>query len=148
MLAITAFMGGVSMVGCKSNTDEKENAIENVDEANQDLKEVEADQAADQITKANDSEWQMYKAESNKTIIANETRITELRNAMDKPGSSFDKSYSKSIDALEEKNTSLKNRIDDYENNQTDWESFKREFNSDAEGVANAFKDLTVNNKK
>ncbi len=148
MLAITAFASGISIVGCKSNTEEKENAIENVNEANQDLKEVEADQTSDQITKANDEEWQTYKAESNETIMANETRIKELRKAMDKPGSTFDKSYAKSIDALEDKNTALKERINNYENNQTDWESFKREFNSDAEGIADAFKDLTLNNKK
>ena len=80
--------------------------------------------------------------------MANETQIKELRKAMDKPGRTFDKSYAKSIDALEEKNTALRNRITDYENNQTDWESFKREFSSDAEGVANAFRDLTLNNKK
>ncbi len=148
IIAITAFIGGISLVGCKSNTQEKEDAIENVNEANQDLDQVEADQAADQVIKANDAEWQTYKSESNNTIMANEARIKELRKAMDKPGKTFDKSYAKSIDALEERNTALKNRIGDYENNQTDWESFKREFSSDAEGVANAFKDLTVNNKK
>ena len=80
--------------------------------------------------------------------MANEDRIKELRKAMDKPGSSFDKAYAKRIDELEVRNTALKNRIADYENNQTDWESFKREFNSDAEGLAAAFKDLTLNNKK
>lgn len=148
IIAITAFIGGISLVGCKSNTQEKEDAIENVNEANQDLDQVEADQAAEQVTKANDVEWQTYRDESNKTIMANETQIKELRKAMDKPGRTFDKSYAKSIDALEEKNTALRNRITDYENNQTDWESFKREFSSDAEGVANAFRDLTLNNKK
>jgi flavin-binding protein dodecin len=148
ILAITAFIGGISLVGCKSNSEEKADAVENVNEANQDLDQVEADQTEQQITKANDAEWQTYKAESNKTIAANEAQIVALRKAMDKPGKTFDKSYASSIDALEEKNTALKTRIVDYENNQTDWESFKREFKSDAEGVANAFKDLTVNNKK
>ena len=51
------------------------------------------------------------------------------------------------IDALEERNETLKNKISDYENNQTDWESFKREFNSDMSELGNALKDLTVNNK-
>lgn len=148
ILAVTAFLGGITMVGCKSNTEEKADAVENVNDANQDLNNVEAEQAAEQVTKANDAEWQTYKEESYKTILANEMQIKELRAAMDKPGKNFDKSYAKSIDALEEKNTALKKRIVDYENNQTDWESFKREFNSDAQGVANAFKDLTVNNKK
>ena len=49
---------------------------------------------------------------------------------------------------LEEKNASLKTKISDYENNQTDWESFKREFDSDMTKLGQAFKDLTVNNKK
>ena len=148
MLAITAFVGSMSFVGCKSNTEEKADAVENVNEANQDLNQVEAEQSAEQVTKANDAEWQTFKAESNYTIAANETQIATLRKAMDKPGKTFDKSYAKSIDALEEKNAALKTRIVEYENNQTDWESFKREFNSDVEGIANAFKDLGVNNKK
>lgn len=148
VLAITAFIGGISIVGCKSNTEEKTDAIENVNEAKQDLDQVEMDQNSDKINKANDAEWQTYRAESNKTILANELQISELRKAMEKPGKTFDKSYSKSIDALEEKNMALKTRIIDYENNQTDWESFKREFSSDAEGLENALKNLTVNNKK
>jgi len=147
-LAITAFMGGALVSSCKSNTEEKDAAIENVDDANKDLQEVEANQAADKVTKANDEEWQAYKAESNKTIAENETRISELRKAMKKPGTRFDASYAKSIDVLEEKNSDLKKRIVNYENNQTDWDSFKREFSSDADGLATAFKDLTVNNKK
>jgi hypothetical protein len=148
ILAISVFIGGISLIGCKSNTDKKEDAIDNVNEANQDLKEVEANEIADEASKANDEEWQTYKEESNKTITANDTRIKELRNTMNKSGTTFDKSYAKSIDALEEKNTTLKNRIINYENNQTDWESFKREFNSDVEVLAIAFKDMTTNNKK
>jgi len=71
-----------------------------------------------------------------------------LKTAMKKPGKSFDDAYKKSITALEEKNTALKTKITDYENNQTDWDTFKREFDSDMKGIGNAFKDLSVNNKK
>jgi hypothetical protein len=148
ILAITAFISGIAIVGCKSNSDKKENAIENVNEANEDLRVVEEDQVEDERIKANDEEWQAFKAESNKTIADNENRILELKKAKNKPGQSFDQSYAKSIDALQERNSALKKRIADYENNQTNWESFKREFNSDAEGVANAFRDLNLNNKK
>lgn len=148
ILAITVLIGGFSLLGCKSNTKEKEDAIENVQDANEDLQEVEANQTADEITKANDQEWQTFKSESNKTIIANDNRIMELKKAMNKPGTTFDASYTKGIDELQEKNTKLKKRILNYENNQTDWESFKREFNSDADVVKEAFKDLTSNKKK
>lgn len=148
ILAITAFVSALVTVGCKSNRDEKEDAIENVNEANEDLRVVEENQADDERAKANDEEWLAFKAESNKTITDNENRILELKKAKNKPGQSFDQSYAKSIDALQERNSALKKRIADYENNQTDWESFKREFNSDAKGVADAFKDLNLNNKK
>lgn len=148
ILAISVFIGGISLRSCKSDTDKKEDAIENVNEAKQDLKEVEADEIADEATKANDEEWQTYKVESNKTILANETRILELRNAINKPGTTFDKSYAKSINTMEEKNIALQKRIINYENNQTDWESFKREFNSDAEVLATTFKNFTSKNKK
>ncbi len=148
ILAIIVFIGGISLRSCKSDTDKKEDAIENVNEAKQDLKEVEADEMADEATKANDEEWQTYKAESDKTIMANETRILELRKAMNKPGTTFDKSYENSINTMEEKNIALQKRIINYENNQTDWESFKREFNSDTQVLATAFKNLTSNNKK
>ena len=97
ILAITAFIGGFSLMGCKSNTKEKEDAIENVQDANEDLQEVEENQKADEITKANDEEWQTFKSESNKTIIANENRINELKKAMNKPGTTFDASDRKSV---------------------------------------------------
>jgi outer membrane murein-binding lipoprotein Lpp len=147
-LAIGTLIIGIMIVGCKSNSEKKENAIENVNQANHDLKELEDDQEADKVTKANDEEWQTYKKESNKTIMANATRIKDLRNTMNKSGTTFDKSYAKSIDALEKKNKELINRIHNYENNQTDWESFKREFNSDAAVIATAFKDMATTSRE
>lgn len=100
------------------------------------------------MTKANDAEWQNYKAEANTTIAANEARIVELKKAVKKTGTTFDSAYEKSIDDLEKRNKSLRTKIEDYENNQTDWASFKREFSSDMTELGNALKDLTVNNKK
>jgi hypothetical protein len=42
----------------------------------------------------------------------------------------------------------LQTRMDNYEHSKTDWESFKTEFNHDMEGLGQALKDVTVNNKK
>lgn len=133
---------------CKSNTDKEADAQEDVVNAQEDLKETEQDVADDQMTKANDAEWQTYKAEANTTIDANEARVLELRKAIKKSGTTFDAAYEKSINDLEKRNEALRTKIDDYENNQTDWASFKREFNSDMTELGNALKDLTVNNKK
>ena len=147
-LTIATLISGSIFTGCKSNSDKEADAIENVQDAAENLDAVTDDVNRDAITKANDAEWQTYKEEANKTIADNVARIAELKSAMKKPGKTFDAVYAKSIDALEERNTSLKTKISDYENNQTDWESFKREFDSDMTGLGEAFKDLTVNNRK
>jgi hypothetical protein len=145
MLAILA---GTFFTSCKNNSEKEADAVEEVQDANADLNEVKDEANKDAMTKANDAEWQSYKSESNKSIAENEVRIKELQTAMNKPGSTFDDNYKNSINALVDKNTALKNRIGDYENNQTDWDTFKREFDSDMASFGKAFNDLTVNNKK
>jgi chromosome segregation ATPase len=147
-LAVTMFMAGNVFTSCKSNSDKEEDAIENVQDAEQNLEDVTEDINNDAITKANDEEWQTYKTEANNTISENEKRIADLKKAMKKPGTTFDATYEKNIDALEDRNAALKTKIDNYENNQTDWTSFKREFSSDMKEIGVALKDLTVNNKK
>ncbi len=147
-ILMLAIMAGAMFTSCKNNAEKEADALEEVQDAKEDLNAVKKDVNKDAVTKANDAEWQTYKAEANKTISENETRIVELQNAMKKPGKTFDDNYKKSIEALVDKNTSLKTRIANYENNQTDWDTFKREFDSDMAGLGQAFKDLTVNNKK
>lgn len=148
MLALAALLFGSTLFSCKTNSEKEADATQNVTEAKEDLKETKDENSNDATTKANDAEWQTYKKEALTTIAKNEDRIIELRKARQKPGTNFDAAYSKSIDELATKNEALKIRITNYENNQTDWESFKREFGSDMTELGNAFKDLTVNNKK
>lgn len=148
ILAIVTFIAGTIFTGCKSNSDKEEDAVENLQDATDNLNAATEDINNDAITKANDAEWQTYKEQANNTITDNEANIAALKIAIKKPGNTFDAAYAKSVDALEEKNASLKAKISDYENNQTDWESFRREFDSDMTGLGQAFKDLTVNNKK
>ena len=94
------------------------------------------------------AEWEIYKAEANKTIAKNEAQIASLKETMNKSGSTFDDNCKKNIVDLQERNATLKKKISDYEKNKTDWDSFKREFDSDMEGLGNALRNLTVNNKK
>lgn len=143
-----AVVSATIFTSCKNNSEKEQDAVEKVENANENLDEVQADVKNDQISKANDADWQTYKSDANMAIAENEARITELQTAMKKPGKTFDEAYKRNINSLVEKNAALKRRIGDYENNQTDWETFKREFDSDMEGFGKAFKDLTVNNKK
>ena len=133
-----------------ANQIQKKNAeaVENVNDANANLKDVQDSAIVDASKKATDAEWQTYKTEMLASISANEVRIEELRKALNKPGNKFDANYSKNIDSLQKRNLDLKNRIENYENNQTDWESFKREFNSDMDGLGKEFDDFIAKNKK
>lgn len=148
LLAVTAGLTGLVTVGCKSNTEKNEDAIENVNDANANLKEVQKEAIVDASKKATDTEWQTYKTEMLVSISDNEVRIAELKKAFNKPGTKFDANYSKNIDALEKRNSDLRIRIENYENNKTDWESFKRDFNSDLGGLGRAFESFTEKNKK
>jgi len=42
----------------------------------------------------------------------------------------------------------MRARLVAYEKSQSNWESFKREFNHDMDEIGQALKDLTVDNKK
>ena len=148
VLTMATVMVASVFTSCKSNTEKEEDAKENVQDAKENLEDVTEDINNDAITKANDAEWQTFKAEANKTIIENEARIVELKKAINKPGTTFDATYKKNIEVLEDRNAALKTKISNYENNQTDWASFKREFESDMTEIGSALKDLTVNNKK
>ena len=62
---------------------------------------------------------------------------------------SIDNQYEKNIEALEQKNKNLKEKMKTYKKGvNSDWQSFQREFNHDMDELGNALKDLTVNNKK
>lgn len=133
--------------GCQSSAEKVENAKENVDEAKEELQEVKAEAQADAIKVANAEEWRVFKTETELKIKENEDRIAELKAKMKKSGKTFDAMYEKNINTLEQKNKDLKVRLNGYETNQSDWESFKREFNHDMDELGQALKDLTVNNK-
>jgi hypothetical protein len=79
ILAVSTCLVGITLTGCKSNSDKEADAIENIDKAVENLEDVKQDIVTDSITKANDTEWQMFKTEANNTITANEVRIEELK---------------------------------------------------------------------
>jgi len=93
-------------------------------------------------------EWEAFRNESELKIKANEIRITELNVKMKKPGEIFDEIYENKITNLELQNKEMRARLVAYEKSQSNWESFKREFNHDMESIGQALTDLTVDNKK
>ena len=67
---------------------------------------------------------------------------------MKKPGQTWDDVYAKKIEKLEAQNNDLRIKINTYDPEKSDWETFKREFNHDMDSFGQAFKDLTTNNSK
>jgi F0F1-type ATP synthase membrane subunit b/b' len=146
-LAIATLVTGTIVIGCKKNENVQE-AQENVDSAKVAVEEAEED--LDEAKRAATAqEWQEFKDSTNVKIEKNKAEIAELKLKIKKAGNDIDKTYQRNIDTLEQKNKNLKTKLDSYKNDvDSDWQSFKREFNHDMDELGNSLKDLTVDNKK
>ncbi len=141
MLATTIVVAGI-FTGCDSSAQKVENAQEEVQDAKQDLNAAQ-NKASEQAAKdARAEEWKIFKTDAEAKISGNEARITELKSKINDSGKVMGNIYENRVETLEEQNIDLRNRIYSYEANQSDWETFKREFNQDMDALGNALKDF------
>lgn len=139
-------MAGTIFTGCQSTAQKQDAAQAKVKDARQDLNEAKQDAA--EIKLATAEEWATFKRDADVRIRDNDVRFTELNVDLKKPGITIDEVYSKKIANLELRNKEMRTRLTSYENNQTNWDSFKREFNRDMDELGKSLKDLTVDNTK
>ena len=139
------FIQGIMITGCKSPSQKAEDAKENVQDAQEDLTDAKQEANTAVVKAANEEEWKIFKIDADAKIKKNELRISELKVKLKNTGTGLDKSDKQTIDALETRNAEFKNRINDYEKNQTDWETFTREFNQAMNELENDLKDATDN---
>lgn len=132
-IVIVAILTGIIFTSCKTAAQKETVAKQNVIEANQDLLETKVDNA---------NEWLKFKTESQVIILDNEQRIDELKVKMNKPGNTFDGLYRTRIEKLEAKNSELNSKLNNYDGNQTEWKTFKSDFNRDMNEIGNNIKDL------
>jgi len=144
----TTLMAGTIFTGCQSSAQKEDAAQADVKDAKQDLNEAQQKADAEKEKSAKAFEWQTFKNESDIKIRDNEVRIAEVREKMKSSGKTLDAVYAKRVDTLEQQNKAMRTKIDNYEKSQSDWETFKREFNHDMDEFGKAFKNLTVDNKK
>ena len=144
---VMTFMAAFLLTSCRSPEQKEDAAKQNVNEANQDLQETQQENNLEAKQVASAEEWKEFKMETEAKISKNEERIAELKVKMNKPGKTFDKLYADRIDTLEKRNSEMRSRLDIYEKEQSDWASFKREFNHDMDELGRAIYDLTVDNK-
>jgi chromosome segregation ATPase len=147
-MIITMLFASTLFTSCDSAAQKVDDAHAQVQDANQNLKEAQAKADSDAQKSANTQEWKVFKAESEAQIKENEAAIANLRVKLKTSGKVLDVVYAKKIETLGNKNRAMKERMDDYEKNISNWESFKREFSHDMTELGNALKDLTINNKK
>jgi len=147
-LAFTMILAGTITTSCDTAAQKEEAAKEDVQDAKEDLKDAQAEVNENAAKVASAEEWQAYKDEVEVKIQANEVRIAELKRLKKKPGKAFDKMFESNIETLEKRNADLRAKLVGYESSQSDWEAFKREFNSDMDGLKKSLDDLSVDNTK
>lgn len=138
---LTILIIAASIVGaCSSPTKKVEDAKIDVVEANKELDEAQAEYMADMAK---------YKTETAEKIAANEIIIKDFNARIASQKKNAQVEYKQKVASLEQKNTDMKKKIDDYKlDGKENWEKFKTEFNHDMDELGKAFKDLTVNNVK
>lgn len=148
-LAVSSMLiAGSVFTSCKSPAQKEDAAQKEVNNAQEDLNDAQNKANTEEQKVATAEEWAAFKVDAEAKIKNNEAHIAELTVKLNKPGKILDPIYKKRIETLEEQNRDLKVRLDVYEKNNSDWETFKREFNHDMDELGKALKDLTVDNKK
>ena len=149
VLALAALLfSGIIIAGCRSAAKKVEAAEIKVQRAQQKLSDIQNSTKKDELKTVSAENWETFMSESIATIRNNEIRISELKVKMKRPGKTLDVLYEKRINVLEQQNNALNIKIEAYKENQSDWASFKREFNHDLGELAQALKDLTINNNE
>jgi hypothetical protein len=139
---------GILFSGCQSAAQKEQIAQDKVEDAQNDLNAAQTNANAVQQKAATVEELKIFRLESELKMKNNEVSIAEIKLRMNKPGSALDEVYAKKIDSLELSNQNLKSRIDTYEKSQSDWETFKREFNRDMDELGNKLKSMAAKNKQ
>lgn len=146
-LALTTIIAGTVLVGCKDASKKEADAQENVQDARENLDDAKVELSAARRA-ATEEEWKAFKDSTNATIAQNEVRIAEMRAKIKKTGKTIDEEYAIKIQELEQKNKDIKNKLEVYKNDaNSDWESFKKEYNHDMDDLGNSLKNFTVDNK-
>jgi hypothetical protein len=131
ILAVFLLLAGSVFTGCESN---RENAKEDVKQANQSMIEAQA-----QFEK----EWQQFKNDAEFKIEANQKKIDDFNVAMKTTSEKFKAKYENKVLTLEQNNIGLKKKINAYQYEGKDsWENFKQKFNNDMDSIETAISGL------
>jgi len=148
LTAVFVISSAILFSGCQSAAQKEQVAQDKVEDAQNDLVAAQTNAIAVQQKAATVEELKIFRLESELKIKNNEVSIAEIKLRMYKSGNALDEVYARKIDSLELNNHNLKSRIDTYEKSQSDWETFKREFNRDMDELGNKLKTIAAKNNK
>ena len=139
-LAASAFITGSILTSCSTPAQKVENAQNNVTEANLDLNKANEEYLAD---------IEKYRKETADKIAANNLSISDFNARIEREKNEVKADSKKKIAVLEQKNSDIKKRMEDYQaDGKEKWELFKAEFSHDMNELGIALKDLGVENVK
>lgn len=141
-LAIATLMiaSGSMLTSCRSSEKKVEDAQNAVQEAENDVKEANL-----KLDKAIKDSIKLFKIKNDEKIIAHNKSIAEFKARIAKDKKENKASYEKELARIEQKNTDLKKKLDEYNaQSKNNWETFKTEFNKDMDDISKAIVALTT----
>ena len=105
---------------------------------------IEAPKKADPIMKNETlSDWEKFKIETEKKIVANENKIKEIKSIPNENAQLFRK-----VSSLEKDNNDLRKQMDDYNlDEKARWGKFKLKMNQDVTDIGNELSDMKPSTK-
>lgn len=135
MKKIIGFVYLIFMLSLASVAQQNEGKLK---EARKDMKVAKEDLI--QAQKDSVAEYRQFKKESEEKIEANKKTIAELRSEKIRKNQESSREYNKKIQLLEDKNISMKNKVDHYKaDGNTNWVVFKRQFNEEMNALQKSF---------
>lgn len=138
------FFATVLFTGCQPTNQKADETQADVESVKQDLEDIKNETKQNAADLANAAEWKEYKSNSQVTIDNYETQIAQLNEEIKRSGRTIDAVYEERINALEQRNKDLKAKMEAYETNQSDWMTFKTEYDNNIDELGKALKDFTI----
>ncbi len=142
---VVSFTG---LFSCQSAEQKVDDAQDELMEAKQDLEEASTKLESDTQPVLSAEEWKEFKAKSEQKIMDYENRISELKKKTEKSGKLLETYYEQRIINLENKVVDLRTKLISQEKTQSNWETFKREFNHDLDELGKAISNFVEDDKK
>ena len=134
-LVTILLIAGFIFIGCEKSPEQKaDEAANTVKQANQDLKDAQAQY---------EKEWEQFKNDAELKISTNGKKIDAMKTEIKKTGTAFKSKYENTVLTLEQKNIELRKRLNDFKyDGKNKWEEFKTLFDQDIEAVGTAINNV------